>query len=85
MDLDPKKHRLRELERSRGLYIVEVQNNPKLPANTYNAKLSPDGQTWSGPNLMGRLLMELRDKGKLDYRLPEGAAFQKDLASALSA
>ena len=61
----------KELERSKGLFIVEVQSNPKRPANTYSAKLSPDGKTWSGPNLMGRLLMELRDNGKLEWKLPE--------------
>ena len=28
---------------------------------------------WKGPNLLGRLLMELRDNGELRYRLPEDA------------
>lgn len=60
----------KELERSKGLFIVEVQPNPKRPANTYSAKLTPDGTVWSGPNLMGRLLMELRDKGTLEYSIP---------------
>jgi ribA/ribD-fused uncharacterized protein len=69
----------KELERSRGLYIVEVQPNPKRPANTYSAKLTDDGKTWSGPNLMGRLLMELRDNGKLEYRLPADAMKFSDL------
>ena len=26
-----------------------------------------------GPNLLGRLLMELRDNGKLEYQLPDDA------------
>ena len=69
----------KELERSKGLFIVEVQSNPKRPANTYSAKLSPDGKTWSGPNLMGRLLMELRDNGKLEWKLPEDALDFSDL------
>ena len=69
----------KELERSKGLFIVEVQSNPKRPANTYNAKLSPDGKTWSGPNLMGRLLMELRDNGKLEWHLPDDAMDFSDL------
>ena len=69
----------KELERSRGLFIVEVQSNPKRPANTYSAKLSLDGNTWSGPNLMGRLLMELRDKGKLVWKLPEDVLCFDDL------
>ena len=69
----------KELERSKGLFIVEVQSNPKRPANTYSAKLSPDGKTWSGPNLMGRLLMELRDNGKLEWKLPEDVRCFDDL------
>ena len=28
------------------------------------------GQNYEGPNLMGRLLMELRD-GKMEYKLPD--------------
>ena len=31
------------------------------------------GNEYVGPNLLGRLLMELRDKGRLEYTLPEGA------------
>lgn len=69
----------KELERSKGLFVVEVQSNPKRPANTYSAKLSPDGKTWSGPNLMGRLLMELRDNGKLEWKLPEDVRCFDDL------
>ena len=61
----------KELERSKGLFIVEKQANPNRPAGAYAAKLSEDGKTWKGPNIMGRLLMELRDKGKLEYNLPE--------------
>lgn len=68
-----------ELERTKGLYIVEKQSNPKRPANTWNAKLSDDGLTWTGPNIMGRLLMELRDKGTLNYNLPEDAMLFSDL------
>lgn len=69
----------KELERSKGLFIVEVQSNPKRPANSYSAKLSPNGKTWSGPNLMGRLLMELRDNGKLEWHLPDDAMDFSDL------
>lgn len=60
-----------ELERSRGKHIVEKQANPKKSADTWSAKL--EGDKWVGPNLTGRLLMELRDKGKLEYKLPENA------------
>ena len=68
-----------ELERSRGLYIVEDQTSFRKPADTYGAKLSPDGKLWSGPNLMGRLLMELRDNGRLNYNLPDDIIKFKDL------
>ena len=68
-----------ELARTGDRFIVEMQPNSKKPADTYSAKLSPDGLTWSGPNLMGRLLMELRDKGKLDYCLPEDVKMFSDL------
>ena len=69
----------RELERSKGKFIVEQQPNPRRPAGAYSAKLSEDGKTWRGPNIMGRLLMELRDNGKLEYNLPEDAASFRDL------
>lgn len=35
--------------------------------------------TWAGPNIMGRLLMELRDSGTLSYRLPDDAMVFSDL------
>ena len=68
-----------ELERSKGLFIVEQQANPRRPAGAYSAKLSEDGKTWAGPNIMGRLLMELRDKGTLEYNLPADAMDFSDL------
>lgn len=61
----------KELERSKGLYIVEKQANPNKPADTWSAKL--EGDNWVGPNLTGRLLMELRDNGRLEYHLPADA------------
>ena len=69
----------KELERSKGKFIVEQQPNPKRPAGAYSAKLSEDGSTWVGPNIMGRLLMELRDNGTLEYSLPEDATLFRDL------
>lgn len=58
-----------KLEQSRGCFIVEAQS--KGP-NTWGAKLT-DGK-YRGSNLMGRLLMELRDNnGNLEYTLPEDA------------
>ena len=69
-----------ELERSRGRYIVEDQTTfPKKQADTYGAKLKPDGKHWEGSNLMGRLLMELRDNGLLHYNLPSDLIQFKDL------
>ena len=69
----------KELERSKGLFIVEQQANPRRPAGAYSAKLSEDGKTWTGPNIMGRLLMELRDNGRLEYNLPADAVNFADL------
>ena len=68
-----------ELGRSKGLFIVEKQANPRKPAGAYSAKLSADGTTWSGPNMMGRFLMELRDKGSLTFHLPSDAIIFSDL------
>ena len=70
-----------ELARSQGLYIVEDQTTfQKKSPNTWGVKPSEDGKAFVGPNLMGRLLMELRDNGKLDYTLPEDAPSFRDLA-----
>ena len=61
-----------ELERSRGKFIVEDQSSfTKKNPDTWGAKLR--GDQYVGPNLLGRLLMELRDNGKLDYFLPSDA------------
>ena len=68
-----------ELSRSGDRFIVEDQSTFTKPADTYGAKLSKDGTAYEGPNLMGRLLMELRDNGKLEYRLPEGILSFSDL------
>ena len=69
-----------ELERSRGLFIVEDQTTfPKKNPDTWGVKQSGDGKEYIGPNLMGRLLMELRDNGKLDYVLPSDATVFQDL------
>ena len=61
----------KELERSKGLFIVERIANPNTDTNAWNAKL--EGGYWTGPNVFGRLLMELRDGGGLTYNLPEDA------------
>ena len=36
-------------------------------------KPAVDGVNFTGPNVLGRLLMELRDRGQLEYRLPDDA------------
>ena len=61
-----------ELERSKGKYIVEDETSfPKKTPDTWGVK--QQGDDFVGPNLLGRLLMELRDNGKLDYTLPSDA------------
>jgi ribA/ribD-fused uncharacterized protein len=62
----------RKLESTRGLYIVEDQTSlPKRNPDAWGVK--PCGTEFSGPNLLGRLLMELRDNGSLAYTLPPDA------------
>ena len=68
------------LEESKGLYIAEDQTTfPRKSANTWGVKLSEDGLSYTGPNLMGRLLMELRDNGPLTCNLPPDAMDFSDL------
>ena len=70
----------RELINSHDLFIVEDQTTfPKKTPDTWGVKLSADGSEFIGPNLMGRLLMELRDNGKLEWKLPEDAMDFSDL------
>ncbi len=62
----------KELERSKGKFIVEDQTSfPKKTPDTWGVK--QQGDSYVGPNLLGRLLMELRDNGKLEYKLPDDA------------
>ena len=61
-----------KLEQSNGLYIVEDQSSfAKKNPDTWGVK--KQGEYFVGPNLLGRLLMELRENGKLEYQLPEDA------------
>ena len=61
-----------ELKRSRGKFIVEDQTSfRKKEPDAWGVKLK-DTQ-FVGPNLLGRLLMELRDNGKFEYHLPDDA------------
>ena len=60
------------LKDSSGYYIVEDQSSfIKSNPDAWGAKLK-DGR-FVGPNLLGRLLMELRDNGCLEYNLPDDA------------
>jgi predicted NAD-dependent protein-ADP-ribosyltransferase YbiA (DUF1768 family) len=59
------------LSQTKGLFIVEDQTSfPKKTADTWGVKRI-DGN-YVGPNLLGRLLMELRD-GQLTWSLPDSA------------
>ncbi len=61
-----------ELERSKSKFIVEDQSGfSKKNPDAWGVKLH--GDAFVGPNLLGRLLMELRDNGKLEYKLPDDA------------
>lgn len=61
-----------KLEETKGRYIVEDQTTmPKSKPDAWGVK--PEGDMFTGPNLLGRLLMELRDNGTLDYNLPDDA------------
>lgn len=54
------------LEQSKGKHIVEDQSSFKKSwADTWGVK--KQGDFYVGPNLMGRLLMELRDNGRLEF------------------
>ena len=59
-----------KLLQTKNFFIVEDQTSfPKKAADTWGTKLV--GAEYVGPNLLGRLLMELREKGTYDYHLPE--------------
>ena len=57
-----------ELERSKGKYIVEDETSRKKgkDADTWGVVLKSN--EYVGPNLMGRLLMELRDNGHFEFK-----------------
>jgi len=61
----------KELERSRGKFIVEDETARKRGRDADSWGVVLRGDEYVGPNLLGRLLMELRDHGKLEYSLPE--------------
>lgn len=60
-----------DLAGTEGFYIVEKETpRKKEPSGWATYEI---GTIFKGPNMMGRLLMELRDKGKLEYKLPKDA------------
>jgi len=58
----------KELERTKGKYIVEDETSRKKgrDADTWGTVLK--GDEYIGPNLLGRLLMELRDNGHFEFK-----------------
>lgn len=61
----------KELDSTKGFHIVELQDaeNDKESTSANGWGVKTKGQNYEGANLMGRLLMELRD-GKMKYKLP---------------
>ena len=61
-----------ELDSTKGYNIVELQDrkNDKASSRANAWGVKTKGQNYEGPNIMGRLLMELRD-GMLKYKLPD--------------
>ncbi|MBR3858988.1 MAG: DUF1768 domain-containing protein [Bacteroidaceae bacterium] len=62
----------KELDSTKGFHIVELQDakNDKESSRANGWGVKTKGQNYEGANLMGRLLMELRD-GTMEYKLPE--------------
>ena len=62
----------KELDSTKGYNIVELQDakNDKESSRANAWGVKTKGENYEGPNLMGRLLMELRD-GTMKYKLPE--------------
>lgn len=57
----------KELECSNGKYIVEDESNRKKRPDSWGAVLDTATGEYYGKNIMGRLLMELREKKELEY------------------
>lgn len=56
-----------ELERSKGKYIVEDESNRRKKPDSWGTVYDATTNEYYGKNIMGRLLMELRETGKLEY------------------
>ena len=57
------------LHKTNGLIIVEDESKRRKIPDTWG--VVREGDKFVGSNLLGRLLMELRDNGKLTYNLPD--------------
>ena len=62
-----------ELELTCGYNVVELQDakNDKETSRANAWGVKTKGNNYVGPNIMGRLLMELRDNRSLEYHLPD--------------
>ena len=56
-----------ELERSKGKYIIEDESGRRKRPDSWGAVLDAATNEYYGKNIMGRLLMELRENGELGY------------------
>lgn len=52
-------------------YIVEDESNRKKRPDSWGAVFDTASNEYYGKNIMGRLLMELRERGSLEYSLPK--------------
>lgn len=55
------------LSDSDGRFIVEDESNRKKKPDSWGAVLDVATNEYHGKNIMGRILMELREKKKLEY------------------
>lgn len=64
-----------ELDSTKGSFIVELQDDKTdtVSSRPNGWGIKTKGEKYVGPNIVGQLLMSLRDNGKLDYRLPADA------------
>ena len=62
----------KELDSTKGFHIVELQDakNDKESSRANGWGVKTKGENYEGANIMGRLLMELRD-GEMEYKLPK--------------
>lgn len=59
------------LKETKDYFIVEDQTGRKTVRTVDTWGAVRNGDKFVGSNLLGRLLMELRDNGRLEYHLPD--------------